>query len=311
MTAERTRGAGGPGLLRGELAIGAVVLIWGANFAVIKAAVNEIPPFAFAAVRFGIATPLILLIVRLREGSLRWPRGAGRHLLWLGLLGHTVYQVLFMTGISRTSAGNTALLIAPTPVLIALFGAATGVERATRAIALGAVATFLGVALVASAHANGPSAATIVGDLLVLGASVCWASYTVGVRAVNLPVSALQLTAFTMLTGAPGLVLIGAGSAWSFDWGSVTPAAWLATVYATLLGLVTAYILWNYAVQTIGGTRTGVIASLIPVVGLLLAAILLAERPTAVQIVGAGLIVGGVAVARRGGGKARAAGARR
>lgn len=284
---------------RGEVAIGAVVLIWGANFAVIKTAVNEIPPFAFAAVRFVIATAILLLLLRLREGSVKWPAGTFKTFLALGLLANTIYQSLFMMGIARTTAGNTALMIAPTPVLIAVIGSLTGVERLTRPVALGAGATFVGVALVASANATGPSLETFAGDLMVLGASLCWSLYTVAVRATSLPVSALKLTTLTMVTGTPGLVLLGAGTAWGFDWAGVSAVAYGGMAYATLLGLIVAYVLWNFAVKALGGSRAGVFASLIPVVALIIAAVLLHERPGPFQLAGTALILGGVVIARR------------
>lgn len=278
----------------------AVVLIWGANFAFIKTAVLEIPPLAFAGLRFTVATVILAAVAKHRDGSLRWPAGAGWKLIALGLIGNTAYQTLFMLGIDRTTAGNSALMIAPTPALIALLGAVTGVERLTRPVAIGIALTFAGVAMVVAESASGPSAATLAGDALVLGASLCWASYTVGVRAAGLPISALRLTALTMLTGTPLLVLLGAGSAWRFDWSSVSPLAWGATAYATLLGLCTAYVLFNHAVKVLGGSRTGVFLALIPVVALLVAAIMLHERPSLLQIGGTAFIIGGLLAARAG-----------
>jgi len=283
---------------RAEVAILAVVLIWGANFAFIKAAVLEIPPLAFAALRFTVASLVLAAIVKHREGSLWGPAGTGWRLVALGLIGNTAYQTFFMMGIARTSAGNSALMIAPTPALIAVLAAITGVERLTRPVVAGIVLTFIGVAMVVGQSASGPSTATLVGDMLVLAAGFCWAVYTVGVRAAALPVSSLRLTALTMLTGTPILVLLGAGSASTFDWRSVSPLAWGGTVYATVLGLCTAYVMFNFAVKVIGGPRTGVFLALIPVVALFVAALVVAERPTLLQLGGTVLIIAGLLVAR-------------
>ena len=103
-----------------------------------------------------------------------------------------------------------------------------------------------------------------------------------------------------MITGTPILVLIGAGSAWRFDWTSVSPLAWGGTAYATLLALCTAYVMFNYALNVLGGSRTGIFLSLIPVVALLVAAIVVAERPTMFQLGGTVFIVTGLLVARVG-----------
>ncbi len=283
-----------------EFVLLAVVLIWGANFAFIKAAVLEIPPLAFAALRFTLASVILAALVKHREGSLGWPAGTGWRLVALGLIGNTAYQTLFMLGIARTTAGNSALMIAPTPAFIAIIAALTGVERLTRPVVMGIVLTFIGVAMVVGESATGPSAATLGGDALVLGGALCWASYTVGVRAAGIQISALRLTALTMFTGTPILVLIGAGSAWRFDWTSVSPLAWGGTAYATLLALCTAYVMFNYALNVLGGSRTGIFLSLIPVVALLVAAIVVAERPTMFQLGGTVFIVTGLLVARVG-----------
>jgi drug/metabolite transporter (DMT)-like permease len=281
-----------------EFVLLAVVLIWGANFAFIKAAVLEIPPLAFAALRFTLASVILAVLVKHREGSLGWPAGTGWRLVALGLIGNTAYQTLFMLGIARTTAGNSALMIAPTPAFIAIIAALTGVERLTRPVVVGIVLTFIGVAMVVGESATGPRAATLAGDALVLGGALCWASYTVGVRAAGIQISALRLTALTMITGTPILVLIGAGSAWRFDWTSVSPLAWGGTAYATLLALCTAYVMFNYALNVLGGSRTGIFLSLIPVVALLVAAIVVAERPTVLQLGGTVFIVTGLLVAR-------------
>lgn len=283
---------------RAELAILTVVLIWGANFAFIKGAVEEIPPLAFAAFRFTVASLILAALVKRIEGGVWWPAGYGWRVVGLGLIGNSAYQALFMLGIARTTAGNSALMIAPTPVLIAVLGAATGVERLTRPVAAGLLLTLTGVALVVAESATGPDRATLVGDMMVIGASLCWSIYTVGVRAAAVPVSALRLTALSMVTGTPVLVLMGLGSAWTFDWSTVTARGWGGTAYATLLGLCAAYIMYNYAVKSLGSSRTGVFLSLIPVVALVMAALLVGERPSAIQMTGAVLIIAGVITAR-------------
>jgi drug/metabolite transporter (DMT)-like permease len=291
-----------------ELAILVVVVVWGANFAFIKAAVLEIPPLAFAALRFTVASILLAALVVHREGSVRWPPGTGWRVVALGLIGNTAYQAFFMMGIARTTAGNSALMVAPTPALIAIIAALTGVERLTRPVVLGIALTFVGVAMVVGQSASGPSAATLSGDLLVLAGGVCWAVYTVGVRAAALPISSLRLTALAMLTGTPVLVLLGSREAATFDWSGVSALAWGGTAYATFLGLCTAYVMFNFAVKVLGGPRTGVFLSLIPVVALFVAALLVAERPTVLQLTGTVFIIAGLLAARsRRGGDSRGA----
>jgi len=286
------------GPARADLAMLLVVLIWGGNIPVIKAALSEIPTLGFAGIRFAIASVAFVLLLRAREGSVRPPAGTGWAMLWLGLLGNTAYQLLFMTGLSHTSVANTALILASTPVLVAVFGAASGIERLTAAVGGGVALAVAGVALVLAQDGARVTARTLAGDLPVLAAAACWAAYTLGVRRYAPTMSPLRLTTLTILTGTPGLVLAGLPDILRTDWAAVSPAAWGGVAYSAFLALLVAYTLWNTSVAEVGPSRTAVYNCLVPVVALALGWLTLGERPGTFQLAGAALIVGGVLVAR-------------
>ena len=139
----------------------------------------------------------------------------------------------------------------------------------------------------------------LAGDAAVFAATLCWAVFTLGVRALRVPISTLRLTALTMLTGAPGLLLLGWGGLARLDWGGLSAAAWSGVAYSTLLAIVVAYLLWNNAVRVVGSGRTAIFNSMIPLVAMLVAWPLLGEHPRPLQIGGAILIVSGVLLSRR------------
>ena len=103
-----------------EALVLAVMVGWAANFIVVKEAVAVIPPVAFAFVRFGLAAVLLLIIARLTEGSLRIPGRDLVAILLLGSIGFGVYQILWATALTQTSAGTSSLLIATTPIFTML-----------------------------------------------------------------------------------------------------------------------------------------------------------------------------------------------
>lgn len=287
------------GLSMIDLTMILVVLIWGANFSVVKLALAEIPPLAFAALRFAIAGVLLFGLLLLREGRPRLTRAALWKLTWVGIVGNTLYQVLFTLGLQRTSAANASLLIAITPALVAGFGALLGIERLRRATALGVGLALAGVALVLAARGLSFTQAGLVGDLLLLGCSVCWMIYTLGVRSMGGGLSPLAITAWTMVTGVPGLLLISLPELLATDWAAVSAGAWGGLAYATLLALVLAYLLWNNSVRVAGSNRTAIYGCAIPLVAALAAWPLLGEVPTPLQGLGAALIVSGVLMTRR------------
>ena len=271
-----------------------VALIWGGNFSVSKFAMGQIGPLSFSAIRFALASVLLLLIAR-QSGVMRaLPRRTLWALVGLGVLGNTLYQTAFMTGLSLTSVTNSAMIVASLPVMVTLLGSLFGIERATPATWLGVVLGTAGVALVVTARGVHFHAGSLRGDLLVLFAILCWSGYTVGVRRVGAGINALQITVITTLAGTPGLLLLGGRGLLHQDWGAVTAKTWGAFGYAALLALVLCYVLYNRAVQGIGTARTAIYNCVTPLFAMGIAWLTLGEPPTLVQFVGMALVIGGV-----------------
>lgn len=287
------------GFSRTDLTMIAVVLIWGANFSVTKIALQQIPPLAFAGLRFAVASVLLWAVLRAVEGPRKLPPGALRKLIWLGVVGNSVYQLCFLVGLSITTAANASLIIATTPALVAAVGAALGIEHLRRVAAMGIALAIGGVALILTARGLHFSADGILGDLLLLGCAVSWTAYTLGVRSLGGGLSPLTITTWTTITGTPGLLLIGLPSIMQTDWASVGAVAWAGLAYSTVLGVVLAYLLWNNSVRVAGSNRTAIYGCGIPVVATLVAWPALGEVPTLVQGLGAILVVTGVLLTRR------------
>jgi drug/metabolite transporter (DMT)-like permease len=156
----------------------------------------------------------------------------------------------------------------------------------------------LGVILVIAAQGVGFDLKTIPGDLLTVLAVLCWSGYTVGLRRVTSGISPLRVTTITTIAGTPGLILAGIPGILRLDWAVVGLKAWLALGYAAVLSLIVAYLLWNWSVKTVGGTRTAVYMCITPLFAVGGAWLLLGERPHPLQGFGAVLIVAGVLLTR-------------
>lgn len=278
-----------------------VCLIWGVNFSVTKLALAEIPPLGFTAVRFVAGSLLLWAMLRWREGPIKIPRGSGWRLIWLGLVGNTLYQIGFMLALAVGTASNTALIIAAVPTVVAVIGGMLGIERTTPRMRLGIALGTLGVALVVAARGVAFSAGTLRGDLLAVFAVICWSIYTLGLRRLPSGISSLGVTTVTTITGTPGLLLIGVPDLMRTDWSSVSAAAWGGLAYATVLSLVVAYFIWNRSVRVVGGNRTAIYMCVTPLVAVIAAWFLLGERPLPLQGIGAAGILAGVLLTRAGG----------
>ncbi len=286
-----------PPTLLVDLGLVGVALIWGLNFTVVKAALQEIEPLAFNALRFPCAAITLWTLIR-GTGRQLWPRARDwKMVLLLGLVGHVGFQMGFIFGLDLTLTGNAALLLSTSPVWVVVISFAIGRERFNPRVIAGVLTTVAGMVVLITG--GGDEVGTVrPGDLLVLGAAIAWGAYTVFGRRMVRRRGALQTTAWTLWAGLPVVVGAGVPDLLRTDWGTVSIGAWLGVVYAGVFAIGFAYLLWYQGVRTIGQNRTGVYQNLVPVVALLSAWIWLAEVPTAQQLAGAGIILAGVVVAR-------------
>lgn len=276
-----------------------VVLIWGGNFAIVKSALVQIAPLPFTAIRFSIASLLLMLLLWRREGDCAFPKENFWKLVWLGIIGNTIYQALFASGLARTTSANASLILTTTPAMTALIGALTGIERISRNVIAGVALAFAGVAVVMGSRGAALSSQTLAGDLLTFVSVFCWTAYVLGMRTVSGNISSLRATTLTMVAGTPGLLLLGLPGLVKTDWSRAGGSILFAIIYSSALALVVCYLLYNRNVRLIGGVRTTIYSCAIPVVAALAAWPMLGEKPTLAQGAGAVLIVAGVLATRR------------
>src|ERR1043165_7644735 len=214
-----------------------VVVIWACNFIAMRFVLRELPLLIVGALRFAGAALLLVAILKIVEGSIGAPRRVWGQLILIGVIGNTVYQTLFMIGLQRTTVANTAILLATSPLQTALLGALTGIEKASARLWAGLALAFVGAALVGSDRGVTLDAATIWGDLAALGAGTCWAISTLGVKKLPPELSPLRVTALTMVTGVPGLLLLAGPQLVGRSWSGVSGLAWGSLGYSIVFSL--------------------------------------------------------------------------
>jgi drug/metabolite transporter (DMT)-like permease len=274
------------------------VLFLGTNPVAVKVAVAEFPPVPFVAMRFTLAGLLLLGLVALlepRDGRPGW-----RDLLSLagvGLVGVGANNVAFTLGVSMTTASETALIYAAVPIWGILLGLALGLERPTPWGILGVCLAFLGVAVVVYGGLTGST--SLLGNLLVVVATVCWGSYAV----LSLPLlrrySPLVVASYTMLFGGLGALPLALPGFLDAGWAEASGSAWEALAYSTLLVAAFGFWAWQRGVSQVGANRVLVYQYLITLVGVAAGVLLLGESLTANKVLGGAVILLGVYLARR------------
>jgi drug/metabolite transporter (DMT)-like permease len=271
---------------------------WAANFIVVKAANAQIPPITFALLRFGLAAVTLLVVLRWREGRLGLPRRDVMPILGLGALGFGVYQILWATALQDIPAGDSALLIATTPVITALLAVVSGADSLTRTKLLGSLVSFAGVAVIVSAGHGITLGSALIGDALTLIAALCWSIYTAFGAPILRRHSPLRTTAWAMVGGSLVLLVPGLLQAIGVGWGSVTADAWAGLLFSAFIPAGIANVVVFSAIRLLGPTRITAYQFLVPFMAVLMGAAFLAEPMRVDQLLGGVVIVLGVAIAR-------------
>jgi drug/metabolite transporter (DMT)-like permease len=141
--------------------------------------------------------------------------------------------------------------------------------------------------------------------MLIVGAVMCWAMYTVFARPMLARLSPLVVTAWTMVFGALLYVPAAAPQMMTVDWNSVSWRAWVLTLLSAFLALTVSYLIWYTSVQRVGSARTSFYSNVVPVVAMSMAWGLLGEPVGRTKVTGAALILGGVLFTRLAGGRYR------
>jgi drug/metabolite transporter (DMT)-like permease len=277
---------------------------WGGTFVAARFAVGEAPPFFAASCRFIIASLVLVSLTAWRshrEGSafplpktLRQLAG----LFSLGLTGVFLYNAVFFTGLRLTTATNGALIVAINPLLTAVLSALWLRERVSPAQAAGLLLSLFGVAVVIARGSLDIIAGLSFnrGDLIMLGAPLCWALYSILGKKALARFTPLAATAYAAVFGA--MLLVPAALLEHGAVGGATPGfswlGWLAILQLALLGTVVGFVWWYEGVRSIGTARAAAFVNLVPLFGAVLAALFLGERLIGAQLWGGSIVILGV-----------------
>lgn len=286
-------------------ALAGATLTFGLSFVGTKYALAGFHPFLIAFLRFILAGVVLWLWLRVgerRRGIKRERATAGEmaRLALLGFISTTVYFAFENLGLTRTSASEAAVIMAGAPLFVIILNPFTLREPTRLRDWVAVIMTMVGIVALVGLGAGGSGDAhdgSLVGNLLMIGACLAAAVYTLMARRLMVKRSAVYLTAYQQLFGALFMVPLVVIEAAAVGVARPTPSAGLALIYLALACSVFGYLWLNYALRHCGVNQVGVFLNLIPVVGVLGAFVLLGERLTVGQALAAIVVVAGVWVA--------------
>lgn len=284
-----------------EIMLLMVVIIWAANQTIGKMAIREISPLVYTTMRFLLAAPLMLLVLKWREGKLAFERAALLRLILLGLIGVTFYQTLFMTALKYTSVTNLALMMGISPIFTVLLGAATGQEKLRGAVIGGCMVAFGGLVLVLryGPIQVGAAASSFVGDGLSLAASFVWGVYPILIMPLLKKHSGLWVTAWSSVPGTLGLLIFSGTELLALQCQNITGLAWFAVLFAAIPVTVFSLLVWYLGIERLGANQVMVYMYLIPPTSIAIAYFTIGEQIGFLQLMGGAVSMMGLYLVKR------------
>lgn len=278
-----------------------VAVVWAVNFAVVKFALDDFSPLSFTVVRFALSSLFLALVMLATREPFTVDRRDAGPLIRLGLIGITLYNLLFMFGLQYTTASNSALFISTSPLFAEIVLAVFEKQRFNARIVSGLLLCTLGVFLIIQSKQGSItfSRRDVLGDLLTLCAALFWALYTVMARPLVQKYAPIKVTAYSMAAGTVLLLPVGIGDVMHQGWSSISVTSWAAFCFSTFLSGGVAFTLWYQGVKRLGVMRTAVYHYLVPFIAVVFAALFLGEQIALRQIAGGVLIMAGVYMVQR------------
>ncbi|MCE3018983.1 MAG: DMT family transporter [Pirellula sp.] len=300
-----------------DLCLLVTALLWGINIPVVKFATSNMDGLAFNALRMVLSTLTLGLILWLelfvnrvnetartpdqRQSTHRFAVIVLMQVVAFSLLSGLVYPLAFMHGIHRTTAGNTALLLASMPMWTALLSMIFLSERLVRLTWIGLVVTFIGTALIIQAKGSiDLSEVYLLGNLLILLGAMVWATATVVSTPILKFLSPLKLAFVSAFFTTPIHLVMNVETI-AEQWYILRRIDVLGSLlFSGILSTGVAYATWHYGVRKLGGSHAAAYQNVVTMVAVIVSWLVLAEPVLPLQIVGGAIAIVGLFILRQG-----------
>lgn len=263
-----------------------------------KMLVVVFPVFLLAFLRFGIATVVMAGWVRRGRDEARLSARERKLLFLESFFGNFLFSVCMLFGVSMSSALAAGVIMAGIPAAVALMSRVVLHERIALRTMFAIACAVGGIALVSfTKPAAGSQHSSLLGNLLLIAAVCCEASYVVIGKKLTSSVGPKRISALINLWGFALVTPLGIWQAMSFDFGTTNVSSWLLLVfYAIAASMVTVW-LWMTGLKHVPAAKAGVFTVLLPIGTAAVGVLFLGERIGAAQGFAFGLALLGIVLA--------------
>jgi drug/metabolite transporter (DMT)-like permease len=271
---------------------------WSGAFIAGKFGVQEFSPAALTFFRFLIASVIIFVImIKYEKKDWHLKKEDWKVILFLGIVGMTGYHILFFGALKYTTSTNASIIGALNPIITSFLAASFASERLSSKRFFAILIALLGVILTITDWKLSVlmQMAFNKGDILMLCAVFCWASYSVVSKKVMGRYSPLILSAYSFIVCTIFLIPfviweeIQTGFLSSTSW-----TGWTSIIYMAIFPTVIGYLIQQISFKYIGASRTNIFINLVPVFSIILATLILHEEFSGLKVISAGIIISGV-----------------
>ncbi|MCC6501101.1 MAG: EamA family transporter [Anaerolineales bacterium] len=279
------------------IALLALYIVWGSTYLAIRFAVETIPPFLHAGLRF-LISGLILVLWRRAAGDDMPTRVQWKSVAIIGTLLLLGGNGLVSFAEQRIPSGVAALIVGTVPLWLVLIEALRprGVKPTALSL-IGLAVGFIGIyLLVGPSELTGGLHFDTIGTIAVIVASFLWSLGSIYSRSADVPKSALMTTGAEMLAGSVPIFLVSlALGEWrTFNLAQVSTQSWLGLIYLITFGSMIGFVAYIWLLQNAPLSLVATYAYVNPLVAVLLGAWLANEALTPRVLAAAGIIVGSV-----------------
>lgn len=290
-----------------DLCMLGVAAIWGLNMPIMKFALSRVDEYLFNAMRLFVSAIVLAIFVFWQKAKiLNRAEGATpiSQQIWMictfAFFTGFAYQLLFLFGIDRTTAGNTALIMSALPMWTAILAFFLIGERLNLPACVGLLVALIGTLIVTMTVPRSFGAeGSLLGNLLVSAATFSWALGSVWSKPMMKNISPIGLAFFGVALAVPAHFLVAMPAMNQVNQFLKDPLLLIALLFSGGFSTGLAYAMWNYGVKMLGTSHAAVFQNLVPFFALFASWILLGEIPGWLQVIGGVVILAGLVAMRR------------
>jgi drug/metabolite transporter (DMT)-like permease len=274
--------------------------VFGLSFLFSKKALGTVDPLTLLSFRFLTAFSVMSLLILFKFIKINYKGKQLRGLILLGLMQPLSYFIFETYGIKHSSSSQAGLMIALIPIVVCIMAAYFLKEKPTLIQCVFIIVSICGVALIILMNGSNGTNGNMLGIVLLFGAVISAAVFTIVSRKISSIFTSLELTYFMMSIGAISFTTLSIsqhayeGTFRNYFTPLLEKDFIIGIIYLGILSSIVAFLLMNYTLSKIEASRASVFSSLTTVVSIAAGVIIMKESFEYYHAFGSAMIIVGV-----------------